>query len=293
MAPKNASGLLALCGGLLLLCVQVTLALFLNQILTACLGKLEKANTISVQQSLLLVFGQLMCENVKAVLDFLAGVNATEFLLKLFSEKYVDFFGYMEKKIGAIALSALLKHLIETDNQKLMMMTVNGDQIVQKQAAGKRVTRSQAANNPVVYKQIPLIVKLYKILLSETQLQIDRANNVHDEITASDGSEDDDWVEEGGDDSLDNIENIGPDGQPSEFLGGKEISANAFLDGALNFVEDDEDFYDEFEKADNPFGNVEVVEHVSEVVRNLPFNAEMKGEFSEDEMRCAGALGIC
>ena len=266
----------------------------LKQLLQACLHKLQKCQTISVQQSLLLVFGQLMCENLTAVLDFLNSVDATTFVFKLFVEKYNDFFGYMERKIGAIALSNLLKYLIENREDakysSLLMLNVNGEQIINNtQGDGKRMTRSKAAKaGPVEFKQIPLIVKLYKNLLSECQMQIDRQNNKFNEtLDHDDNSEDDEWVEDD--------ENIDPDSQPSNGLGleGKNMTADEFLDGGCAFIEDDEDFFDEFEKADNPFGEVEICEHVFGVMKSVPFNVELKQEFSEDELRCAVDMGLC
>merc|ERR1719461_1771931 len=130
-----------------------------NPLLTECLKKLQSAQTLSVQQSLLLVFGQLMCENLSAVLQFLQTVNATEFYFKLFVEKYAEFFGFLERKIATIALTKILEHAIATSDQSLLSMQVQGDEIFSEQ----RVSRSAAKNNPKKYQMLPLPVKIYKL----------------------------------------------------------------------------------------------------------------------------------
>lgn len=261
----------------------------LNQILTACLKKLEKAETVSVQQTLLLVFSQLMCENVEAVLNFTNSVNATNFLLKLMVEKYNDFFGFLERKIGAIGLVNLLKYMTENNSQDLMSLTVNGDQIIQNKNTKGRVTRNRAQKEciEISYQQIPLIVKLYKILLQEFQTQFDRLNNNPlEKLTESDGSEDDEWVEDDED-----IENINPNSsQNSE---GKEsgfLSAGDVLNGGLNFIDDDEDFFDEFEKADNPFGNVDVMDYMKGNMKSIPVNGDILNSLSNLEKKAFESL---
>ena len=56
----------------------------------------------------------------------------------------------------------------------LAKMVVCGEQIFDH--AGGRVTRRSAANKPVKWTQVPLIVKLVKLCLMELQHQIDKQN---------------------------------------------------------------------------------------------------------------------
>ena len=242
----------------------------INQILTLVLKKLDHVHTMSIFQTLLLVFGQLMCENVEAVIKILSNqsLDATKFLLALFVEKFPDFFGFLERKIGSIALINLLKYLIENNCQELMSMEVNGEIIVEN-TKSRMVTRSKAKTEPVKFQQIPFLLKLYKVLLQECSSHIDRKTNNFNDLTQSNGSDDDEWVED--DDEDVNQED--------------SFSANQFLDGCLNLIDDDEQFYDEFEKQDNPFGEVDTLEYLGNILKEVKGSSEIFSQLNNEEMK--------
>jgi len=236
-----------------------------NPLLTECLKKLQSAQTLSVQQSLLLVFGQLMCENLTAVLQFLQSVNATEFYFKLFVEKYPEFFGFLERKIATIALTKILEHAIATSDQSLLSMQVQGDEIFSEQ----RVSRSAAKNNPKKYQMLPLPVKIYKLLIQEFESQLEKKQakmNISqmDEFEESFDDEDDE--------------------NPEDLLD--------YLGAGADFLDDGDDLYDEVELRDNPFASLEVMDLIPECLKKVPHNDQIGQALTPKERATAQNLGF-
>lgn len=242
----------------------------LNPLLTACLTKLKSCDTLSVQQSLLLVFGQLMCENIDAVTSFVAGVGANDFFYALLCEKYPDFFGFLERKIGVISLSELLKSFISGKHGDLATLVVQGEEVFE--AGAVRQTRRQAAGKQRKYTQIPLIVKLVKLCLFELQNQIDKLKQ---QAAFEDTLEDDeyeDYDDEDDDESLtsDKLDNI--------LFGG-------------GFIDDDDCFFDQVEVEENPFGSVDVTDHILPILKSQSFEPFMQ-HLTQEELETTKALGI-
>merc|ERR1712150_229684 len=129
--------------------------------------------------------------------------------------------------------------------------------------------------------------------LQEAMTQMERANgNMFEKLTESDGSEDDEWVEDEDEENIcPNVMNNSQDGSEGKLSSGF-ISANDFLDGGLNYIDDEEDFFDEFERADNPFGEVDVLEHFGKIFNSIPFNKDIGASFNEDEKKAAGNFGM-
>lgn len=75
------------------------------------------------------------------------------------------FFGMFDRKVSAIALSKLLQHGVTKNDPRLTQITVKGDPIVDTNSG--RVTRSKAASKPEQWTVIPLLVKIFKLLIHE------------------------------------------------------------------------------------------------------------------------------
>lgn len=207
-----------------------------------------------------------MCENLIAVLDFLKSVNATEFYFNILSDKYPEFFGFLERKIATIALTKVLDHTIETSDQNLLSMQVQGDEIFSEQ----RVSRSAAKNNPKKYQMLPLPVKIYKLLVSEYDSQLEKKQgrlNISqmDEFEESFDDEDED---EAGDDLLN------------------------YLGEGVDFLDDADDLYDEVELRDNPFALLDVTEVIPECLKKVPHNDQIGQALTPKERAVAQNLGF-
>jgi len=232
----------------------------LNGLLTACLKKLEKSSSLSTQQSLLLVFAQLMCENIEAVLNFTKSINATQFLIVSFCEKYEDFYGFLERKIGTIAMCKLADYIIENDIKELQNFVVNGDQIIDINA--KRSTRS-SRNVTAQFQKLPLILKIFKSLLSEHKNSISKP-----EILDSQNSDRDEYSED--------------DTQDEDDL----------LNGAFNYEEDQEDLCDEFEMEDNIFAKIDTDQLLETCLKNFNLSEDMVGILKENEIKVCKEMGL-
>jgi hypothetical protein len=168
----------------------------LDLILRAVLSKMQQAETLSVIQSLVMVFAHLMHSQMEAVLDFLSNVPgptgkpALEFVLAEWCSKQQLFYGSYEGKVSSMALCKLLQHAIQSNDPRLQDIQVQGDPVYNT-ADGIR-TRSKTSKAPDQWTTIPVLVKMYKLLINELSNQIE--SNVASEIC------DDDDDDEGDDD---------------------------------------------------------------------------------------------
>ncbi|XP_071784308.1 importin-9-like [Asterias amurensis] len=190
-----------------------------DMILRAVLSKMQQAETLSVTQSLLMVFAHLMHSCMEDVLEFLSSVPgptgkpALEFVLTDWVTRQNMFYGAYDSKVSITALSKLLQHMINKPDQRLEGIIVKGDQIFNP-AEGIR-TRSKAAQSPEQWTSIPLQVKIYKLLLNELLNAME--SNVSQQASAGgeDLEEDDGW-EEGEDEDEYEDDDDGDEGPLSE-----------------------------------------------------------------------------
>ncbi len=83
-----------------------------------------------------MVYAQLVNTQLEAVLNFLCSVpgptgdSALSFVLKEWVSKQHVFYGAYENKVSIVALSKLLQHGVNTNDQRLQDITVKGDLIV-------------------------------------------------------------------------------------------------------------------------------------------------------------------
>ena len=95
----------------------------LDALLKAVLSKLQGSETLSVIQSLIMVYAQLIHTQLNAVVNFLCSVpgpngeTALEFVLSQWVDRQFLFFGAYETKVSIIALAKLLQvHLLSREN---------------------------------------------------------------------------------------------------------------------------------------------------------------------------------
>ncbi|XP_031423786.1 importin-9 [Clupea harengus] len=143
----------------------------LDQILRSILSKMQQAETLSVMQSLIMVFAHLVHSQLEPLLEFLCslpgptGKPALEFVMAEWMSRQHLFYGQYEGKVSTVALCKLLQHGLNTNDKRLHDIIVKGDEIFN-QDEGIR-TRSKSAKNPERWTNIPLLVKVFKLIVNE------------------------------------------------------------------------------------------------------------------------------
>ncbi|KAK7490568.1 hypothetical protein BaRGS_00018171 [Batillaria attramentaria] len=161
----------------------------LDLMLRSVLSKMQQTETLSVMQSLLMVFAHLLNIQLEPVLEFLTSVPgptgkpALEFVLTEWCSRQHLFYGSYERKVSALALAKLLRHAIMTNDPRLQNITVQGEPITDASTGPGIRTRSKAAKSPDQWTTVPVLVKIYKLLINElsNQLEAALAKNEEDE----------------------------------------------------------------------------------------------------------------
>ncbi|KAF8461363.1 armadillo-type protein [Kalaharituber pfeilii] len=165
---------------------------FLPELLRAVAIRLASATTTPMIQSLILVFARLTIRQAKDVVDFLSGINVgdqngLQSVITKWLANSEYFSGYSEIRQNVIALS----RLYALDDPRLRSIIVQGDMIVGK--SNRIITRSQAKSNPQQYTQIPVPLKIIKLLIKELVPVSDHAavqQGLHAAGSAAEESED-------------------------------------------------------------------------------------------------------
>uniref|UniRef100_A0A673A4W2 Importin N-terminal domain-containing protein n=1 Tax=Sphaeramia orbicularis TaxID=375764 RepID=A0A673A4W2_9TELE len=182
----------------------------LDQILRAILSKMQQAETLSVMQSLIMVFAHLVHSQLEPLLEFLCslpgptGKPALEFVMTEWMSRQHLFYGQYEGKVSTVALCKLLQHSLNTDDKRLQDIVVKGEEIYSPEEGIR--TRSKTAKNPERWTNIPLLVKIFKLIINELSTVVE-ANasraNAADWSQDSTGMWEEQEEEEGEDDEED------------------------------------------------------------------------------------------
>ena len=146
----------------------------LEDILRGVLSKLQQATQDLVVQSLVTVFARLLHGHLNNVLDFLdsvpgpSGSSALSFVLTKWCQTHSYYYAY-ERHACVIGLCELLRHGLNTNDPRLQAIVVPGDEIFE-EGQGVR-TRSKAANAPRRFTIIPVLAKVFKLLVGELNYQ--------------------------------------------------------------------------------------------------------------------------
>ncbi|XP_020710899.2 importin-9 isoform X2 [Athalia rosae] len=177
-----------------------TLGENIDLLLKAVLSKMQRAETLTVVQSLLMVYAHLINTEFNAVLNFLStipgptGQSALAFVMSEWVSRQHLFFGIYDRKTATLALCKILEHGVTHDDSRLNEITVKGDQIFSGGDEGIR-TRSKAQAQPLQWTTIPLLVKIFKLIINELSNDIE-AVCASQEIEKSDEDEDEDNQED-------------------------------------------------------------------------------------------------
>ncbi|XP_043599539.1 importin-9 isoform X2 [Bombus pyrosoma] len=174
-----------------------TLGENLDLLLKAVLSKMQRAQTLTVVQSLLMVYAHLINTEFDAVLNFLStvpgptGQSALTFVLSEWVTRQHLFFGKYDRKVATVALCKILEYGVTHDDSRLNEIIVRGDQIFPGNEEGVR-TRSKAESQPYQWTTIPVLVKIFKLIINELSNDIEAVAAGHetDDSYNDDGDED-------------------------------------------------------------------------------------------------------
>ncbi|KAK1135756.1 hypothetical protein K0M31_000333 [Melipona bicolor] len=173
-----------------------TLGENLDLLLKAVLSKMQRAGTLTVVQSLLMIYAHLINTEFDAVLNFLStvpgptGQSALAFVLSEWVSRQHLFFGKYDRKVATVALCKILEYGVTHGDSRLNEITVKGDQIFSGNEEGVR-TRSKAESQPYQWTTIPVLVKIFKLIINELSNDIE-AVAASQETDDSDNDDDED-----------------------------------------------------------------------------------------------------
>lgn len=261
----------------------------LDQILRAILSKMQQAETLSVMQSLIMVFAHLVHSQLEPLLEFLCslpgptGKPALEFVMTEWMSRQHLFYGQYEGKVSTVALCKLLQHGLNTDDKRLQDIVVKGEEIYAPDEGIR--TRSKSAKNPERWTNIPLLVKIFKLIINELATVVEtnacRAN-------AADWSQDssgmwEDEEEDGGDDDEDD------EGLAGQLLS-DIIASNKY----------DDDFYDDDEEDDpdalkDPINQIDLQAYLTDFLTQFaqqPCYSMFSGHLNNNERQTLQSIGL-
>ncbi|XP_024868417.1 importin-9 isoform X2 [Temnothorax curvispinosus] len=181
-----------------------TLGENLDLLLKAVLSKMQSAETLIVMQSLLMIYAHLINTQFDAVLNFLStvpgptGQSALAFVLSEWVSRQHLFLGRYDRKVGTIALCKVLEYGVTHGDSRLDEITVKGDMIISGIEDGVR-TRSKAESQPYEWTTVPVLVKIFKVIINELSNDIEVVSASQD----TEVSDDEDEEEEDDDDLID------------------------------------------------------------------------------------------
>ncbi|XP_059806493.1 importin-9 isoform X1 [Hypanus sabinus] len=264
----------------------------LDQILRAILSKMQQAETLTVMQSLIMVFAHLVHNQLEPLLEFLCslpgptGKPALEFVMSEWTTRQPLFYGQYEGKVSTVAMCKLLQHGINTDDKRLQNIMVRGEEVFSADEGIR--TRSKAAKNPEQWTDIPLLVKLFKLVIGELA-SVMEANSSR-QSNAAEWNEDDAndmWEDQDEDDDEDD----------DEGLSGQLLSDLLNTGGSIRYDDDyyDDDSEDDPEMLKDPLYQVDLQAYLTDYLRQFaqqPCYTPFSHHLNEKEKRVLRSIGI-
>ncbi|XP_054640223.1 importin-9 isoform X2 [Dunckerocampus dactyliophorus] len=238
--------------------------------------------------SLIMVFAHLVHSQLEPLLDFLCslpgptGKPALEFVMTEWMSRQHLFYGQYEGKVSTVALCKLLQHSLNTDDKRLQDIMVKGEEIYNP-ADGIR-TRSKSAKNPERWTNIPLLVKIFKLIINELSTVVEanasRANPADWSQDSSSMCEEDE--EEG---EEDDDEDEGLAGQLLSDL----IASNKYDDDYYDDEEDDPD------ALNDPLDQIDLQAYLTDFLTQFaqqPCYSMFSGHLNNNERQTLQSIGL-
>ncbi|XP_029288165.1 LOW QUALITY PROTEIN: importin-9 [Cottoperca gobio] len=260
----------------------------LDQILRAILSKMQQAETLSVMQSLIMVFANLVHSQLEPLLEFLCslpgptGKPALEFVMTEWMSRQHLFYGQYEGKVSTVALCKLLQHGLNTDDKRLQDIVVKGEELYSPEDGIR--TRSKSAKNPERWTNIPLLVKIFKLIINELSTVVE-ANSSR--ANAADWTQDSSgmWEEdEEGDDEEEEDEGVA--GQLLSDL----IASNKYDD---DYYEDDDE--DDPDALKDPIYQIDLQAYLTDFLTQFaqqPCYSMFSGHLNPTERQTLQSIGL-
>lgn len=174
----------------------------IDLLLKAVISKMQLVSSLNVIMSLVMIFAHLFLIQLDAVMNFLSSVPgptgepAMNYVFNNWLSRQHMFFGTYERKVSVMALCKLFDYGITTQDQRLMQVMINELVEVPGSASGR--TRSQTANQQWVTVPIPIMMKIFKILIVELSNLREFKDALNETLVGTDeeGSEDEGGIEE-------------------------------------------------------------------------------------------------
>lgn len=156
------------------------------------------------------------------------------------------------------------------NDTRFQTLIVPGDQIIYQQP-GQSIshrTRSKTPKQPEQWTRVPLVVKLFKILVLELQNQINTRKELEEDAIFDD---DDDDEDEDADDDNNNEDSKNPDANESNLLKSTDDETAKYLERYDNLLDDVFDF-EFFQEKDpdafnDPLMQVDLLDYLKERLR--------------------------
>lgn len=164
----------------------------IHLLLKAVISKMQLVETLSVAMSLVMTFAHLAVTQMDAVLNFLStvpgptGEPAIQFVLAHWLSRQHLFYGVYERKVSTMALCKLFEHGITTGDGRLTTVSIRDVVDAPANASGRPRTRAQTAGMQQQWVAIPVMVKIFKLLINELQHLKEASLDTQDSDAASD-----------------------------------------------------------------------------------------------------------
>lgn len=169
----------------------------IDLLLKAVISKMQLVESLNVIMSLVMIFAHLFLIQMDAVMNFLSsipgptGEPAMNFVFSNWLSRQHLFYGTYERKVSVMALCKIFDYGVTTKDQRLMQVTIKDLVQMEVPGAGEKTrTRSQTANSQQ-WVSIPIMVKIFKLLISELSNLREFKDAVNNTLEPSDDEESD------------------------------------------------------------------------------------------------------
>lgn len=171
--PMNTEDTAAFIGRLVIIIITKVGNLLgdnVDLLLKAVISKMQLVEALNVIMSLVMIFAHLILVQMDAVLNFLStvpgptGEPAMTFVFANWLSRQHMFYGTYERKVSILALCKLFEYGVTTKDERLNSVMIKEPVINPQQ--GRR-TRSAAAKAQQEWVDVPILLKIFKLLVNE------------------------------------------------------------------------------------------------------------------------------
>ena len=83
-----------------------------------------------------------------------------------------SFYGVFEPRMSSLSLAKVLTHTLTTNDQRLARISVRSEEVCPPGVTGV-ITRSRKSQMPVEWNEVPLVVKIFKLLVGDVANELE------------------------------------------------------------------------------------------------------------------------